>query len=104
MASLNGAVIGPPASLITLRVACGVGCENAPRTVRIPATAKTAVRKPMRRFMFPLHLNGLRNTPRECNTQFSSRQAPLRHPNPTLLGSLYSPERQASSTTGTVLH
>src|SRR5439155_2344808 len=82
MASLNGAVIGPPAILITLRVACGVGCENAPRTVRIPATAKTAVRKPMRRFMFPLHLNGLRNTPRECNTQFSSRQARLRHLQP----------------------
>src|SRR5438132_12506053 len=51
MASLNGAVIGPPVILITLRVACGVGCENAPRTVRIPATARTAVRKPMRRFM-----------------------------------------------------
>src|SRR5882762_8734609 len=75
IASLNGACTGPPASLITLRAACGVGCENAPRTVRIPATAKTTTRKLMRRFMNCLHSNDLPNTPRECNTQIRLRQA-----------------------------
>src|SRR5437660_11022078 len=74
MASLNGAVIGPPAILITFLVACGVGCENAPRTVRIPATAKTTARKLMRRFMFP-PFEWPSDIPRECNTQFSPRQA-----------------------------
>src|SRR2546427_2671294 len=53
MASLNGACLGPPASLITFLGGCMLTCENAPCTVRIPATAKTTTRKLMRRFIFP---------------------------------------------------
>src|SRR5713226_295846 len=74
IASLNGASIGPPASLITFLVGCIVTCENAPCTVSIPPTTKTIARKPMRRFILCLHSNHLPDLPRECNTQSLSRQ------------------------------
>src|SRR6266700_146146 len=77
--SLNGACTGPPANLITFLVGCIVTCENAPRTVKIPATANATNRKLMRRFMFSLHSNDLPHPPRECNTQFRPRQAPAAH-------------------------
>src|SRR5260370_20246645 len=75
MPSLNGACTGPPASLITLRVACGVGCENTPRTVKTPATIKTIATILIRRFMFCLPSINLPAMPRECNTQTRPRQA-----------------------------
>src|SRR5467141_5008839 len=65
-----------PASLITWRVVGGVAFENAPRTVKIPATTKTTVRKLMRRFILSFPSNHLPISPRECSTQFSPRQAP----------------------------
>src|SRR5216683_1159247 len=78
IASLNGncALISP--SLIALLVDCGVGCENAPRTVRIPATTKIITRKLLRRFIVCLHSNDLPDLPRECNTQTRLRQAARR--------------------------
>src|SRR5207245_7468887 len=75
MASLNGACMGPPASLITFLVGCMVTCENAPRTVIIPATAKTTTRKLMRRFILCLPSNDPPTLPRECNIQKRLRQA-----------------------------
>src|SRR5262249_22114271 len=52
MPSLNGACTGPPASLMTLRVACGVDCEKLPCTVvRIPAATKTTKPNTILRFM-----------------------------------------------------
>src|SRR6266480_6630835 len=71
-ASLNGSCAGLSGRLMAFRVGCIVTCENAPCTVRIPATAKTTTRKLMRRFIFP----SIRLTcPRECNTQVRVRQA-----------------------------
>src|SRR5260370_28157201 len=80
MASLNGACIGPPASLITFLVGCMVTCENAPRTVIIPATAKTTARKLMRRFILCLPSNDPPSLPREFSPQSSLQQAPLGQP------------------------
>src|SRR5216683_6956117 len=79
IASLNGASIGPPDSLMTFLVGCIATCENAPRTVRIPATAKITTRKLMRRFILCLHSNDLLDMPRECNTQLRLRQAVRRN-------------------------
>src|SRR5213082_683656 len=53
IASLNGSCAGLSGRLMAFRVGCIVTCENAPCTVRIPATAKTTTRKLMRRFIFP---------------------------------------------------
>src|SRR5712692_9307122 len=72
VASLSG-------RLIAFLVGCIVTCENAPCTVRIPATAKTTTRKLMRRFMICLHSNDLPDMPRECNTQIRPRQAVRRN-------------------------
>jgi hypothetical protein len=36
---------------MTLRVACGVGCENNPLAVKIAPAAKITAKKPMRRFI-----------------------------------------------------
>src|SRR5690349_15352953 len=75
MASLNGAVIGPPASLITLRVACGVGCENAPHGKNSPHRQDHRQKTNATIHDFP-PFEWPANTPRECNTQFAPRQAP----------------------------
>src|SRR5713226_3256325 len=75
IASLNGNSADLPGRLITFLVGCIVTCENAPRTVIIPATAKTTTRKLMRRFIPSLLSNDLPDMPRECNTQILSRQA-----------------------------
>src|SRR6266566_2341136 len=58
-------------------VGCIVTCENAPRTVIIPATAKTTVRKLMRRFILCLPSNDPPSLPREFSTQSSLQQAPV---------------------------
>src|SRR5260370_43242 len=60
IASLNGNCASLPGRLIAFLVGCIVTCENAPRTVIIPATAKTTTRKPMRRFMNYLHSDDMR--------------------------------------------
>src|SRR6266851_9775969 len=79
IASLNGNCAGLSGRLIAFLVGCIVTCENAPRTVRIPATAKTTARKLMRRFILCLHSNDLLDMPRECNTQLRLRQAVRRN-------------------------
>src|SRR6266849_2059530 len=73
--SLNGNCELRSPSLIAFLVVCGEAFENAPFTVRTPATARAITKNPVRRFMFSLHSNALPATPRECSTQTALRQA-----------------------------
>src|SRR5882724_10276061 len=71
--SLNGNCELSSPSLIAFLVVCGEAFENAPFTVRTPATARAITKIPVRRFMFPSIR--MPATPRECSTQSALRQA-----------------------------
>src|SRR5712692_2615166 len=64
-----------PGRLIAFLVGWIVTCENAPCTVRIPATTKTTTRKLMRRFMNCLHSDDLPDMPRDFNIRIVLQQA-----------------------------